>query len=705
MKMTTDELLTMVEEEERTSLAYLSGELSDQRAANMELFMGEKTRELTAVEGRSSVVSMDVMEAVESILPGLLKVFTSGDEVVRFDPKGAEDVKPAEQETDYVNYVVTQQNNWFVTAYQWFKDSLINKNAYVKFWWDESKDVTEETYQGLTDQELEMLQQDEGIEIIEHTEYPDEQAVEQLQQQAQQGDTNALAALQSGQVPLVHDVRVKRETENGKVKIEPCAPEEILISADERSISPNDIKFFEHRTYKTISELREMGYDVDDDIADSDELQFTPEWLSRQQFVENETYSNSNDKGANRRIVYRECYYKVDFDGDGIAERRLICIVGKEILNNETVDIVPFAALTPYLMPHMHIGQALADYVKDIMLIKTTVLRNVMDNFYAQNNTRTAVSDKVNLDDLLVSRPGGIVRVNGNPASEIMPMMSNPIGPAAFPLLEYMDTIKETRTGITKYNQGMDSNSLNKTASGISQIMTAAQQRQELIARTFAETGVKQLFLGVHKLILQHSKKEQIVRLRNEWVPVDPRQWQTRTDMTVTVGLGNGNKDQQLGHIMQILTVMKEVKASGIPIVNDLNLYNAVTELTKNAGYKDADKFWTNPANAPPPAPPPPDPNIELKQKELQDKQQANVAQFQLDAQTAEREHQLAIAQQQLEREKIELERQKLELEARKVGIEAQLSGVSLIADMASKHDAQKHSQSQAMMNGNFNDN
>jgi hypothetical protein len=704
MKMTTDDLLTMVEEEERTSLAYLAGELSDQRSANMELFMGEKTRELTVVEGRSSVVSMDVMEAVESILPGLLKVFTSGDEVVRFDPKGAEDVKPAEQETDYVNYVVTQQNNWFVTAYQWFKDSMINKNAYVKFWWDTSIDVTEESYQGLTDQELELLQQDEAVEIIEHTQYPDEQAVEQLQQQAEQGDQNAIQALQTGNIPFVHDVRVKRETENGKVKIEPCAPEQILISADERSISPNDIKFFEHRTYKTISELREMGYDVDDDIADTDELQFTPEWLARQQFVEDQIFSDSNDKGANRRIVYRECYYKVDFDGDGIAERRHICIVGKEILNNETVDIVPFAALTPYLMPHMHIGQALADYVKDIMLIKSTVLRNVMDNFYAQNNTRTAVSSKVNLDDLLVSRPGGIVRVDGNPAAEIMQMMSNPIGPAAFPLLEYLDNIKETRTGITKYNQGMDSNSLNKTASGISQIMTAAQQRQELIARTFAETGVKQLFLGVHKLILQHSKKEQIVRLRNEWVPVDPRQWQTRTDMTVTVGLGNGNKDQQLGHIMQILTVMKEAKAGGLPIVNDLNLYNAVTELTKNAGYKDADKFWTNPANVEP-SQPVPDPNVELKQKELQDKQQAGIAKFQLDAQNAEREHQLAIAQQQLERDKLQLEREKLALEARKVGIEAQLSGVGLMVDAASKHDSHQHEMSQAMMNGNFNDN
>ena len=687
MKMTPDELLTMVEEEERTSLAYLSGQLSDERARNMELFLGDKTRELSAQEGRSSVVSMDVMEAVESVLPGLMEVFTSGDEVVRFDPQGPEDIKAAEQETDYVNYVVTEQNNWFTICYSWIKDCLINKNSYVKVFWNDYTDVTEESYQGLSDVELEMLSQDESIEIIEHTAYPDEEALAQITQAAMAGDPQAAQVLQSGQVPMYHDVKVKRSNENGKVCIEPCPPEEILISADERGLDPNDIKFFEHRSYKTISELREMGYDVDDELPDTDDLQFTEEWLSRQQFAEEETWADHNEKGANRRVVYRECYYKVDFDGDGIAERRMICIVGKEILANETVDIVPFAALTPYIMPHMHFGQALADLVKDIMIIKSTVLRNVMDNFYAANNGRTAISDKVNLDDMLISRPQGVVRVDGSPHAEIMPIPTNPIGQAAFPLMEYLDTIKETRTGITKYNQGLDANSLNKTMGGISMIMTAAQQRQGLIARTFAETGIKQLFLRVHKLLLQNSKKEAIVRLRKEWIPIDPRTWKNRTDMTVSVGLGNGNKQQMLANIGQVLQVQERALALGI--ATPQNIYEACVEFTKNAGFKDSDKFWTMP-QPPNPQQQPPDPKVvevqmkaQLEEKKLQAAQQESAAKFQQDQQKMEMDFQIKREEMmkdvQISREKmqqeIEIQRDKviaeIQLERERMGLEA----------------------------------
>lgn len=669
MKMTDDELIELVRREERTSLDYLSGTLADERAENMELYLGDKTRELTAQEGRSSVVSMDVQEAVESMMPYLMKVFTSGDEVVRFNPKNKEDVAGAEQETDYVNHVIINQNNFFLVASQWFKDSLINKNGYVKFWWDESEEVTQESYQGLTDAELQMLLQDEDVEPIEHTAYPDtsDPMTQQVMQAAQMGDEQAI--LMAQQLPMLHDVKVKVTNKEGKAKIEPCPPEEVLISADERSIDPNTVRFFEHRQWKTISDLREMGYDIPDDIQDdASTLWMSEEWLSRNEFAEEETYRDDIDAGPNRRVVYREAYMKVDYDGDGIAERRLICLVGDEILANETVDLVPFANITPFIMPHRHIGRALADYVKDIQIIKSVIMRNVLDNFYSSNNGRWAISDKVNLDDLLVSRPGGVVRVEGNPGAEIMPMVTNPIGTAAFPLMEYLDTNKENRTGITRYNQGLDANSLNKTASGINQIMNAAQAKQELIARTFAETGVKQLFLGVHKLLQQHANKQEVIRLRNQWVEVDPRQWKTRTDMTVAVGLGTGNKQEMLQQIMNILQVQRE--AIQVGIATPQNIYEACMELTKNAGFKDGDKYWTNPSQQPPQQPQPDPKLIEIQQKaqleqaKLQQDDKQHSEEMQLQAQKQQQDFfvsmQEIMAKQQTENDKRMTEMTKL---------------------------------------------
>lgn len=674
MKMTDDELLARIEREERTSLDYLSGTLADERSENMELYLGDKTRELAAIEGRSSVVSMDVQEAVESMMPYLVKVFTSGDEVVRFDPVGPEDVEPAEQETDYINHVVINQNNFFLVATQWFKDALISKNGYVKYWWDESEEVAEESYQALSDVELQMLLQNEDVEPIEHTAYPDQSdpMAAQVIEAASMGDPQAQLLMQ--QLPMLHDVKIKVTTRNGRAKIEPCPPEEILVSSDERSIDPNSTRFFEHRQWKTISDLREMGYDVDDDIADDKAaLWMSEDWLSRQEFAEEEVYRDDETDGPNRRVVYREVYLKVDFDGDGIAERRQICLVGKTILANETADVVPFAAITPYIMPHRHIGRALADYVKDIQVIKSVILRNMLDNFYASNNMRTAISSKVNLDDMLVSRPGGVVRVDGVPANEIFPMQVNAIGPAAFPLMEYLDTNKENRTGITRYNQGMDSTSLNKTMGGISQIMDASQQKQELIARTFAETGVKQLFTGIHKVILQHAKKQEIVRLRNKWVPVDPRQWKTRTDMTVAVGLGTGNKQQMLGHIMNILGVQEKALALGI--ATPQNIYESCIELTKNAGFKDGDKYWTNPGEQQQQQQP--DPKVVAEQQRLEFDKQKAMAEFKQAQEKMQLDFQLK--QQELQ--------QKAELSTQEMMKEIQIARERMLAEIDIERD------------------
>jgi hypothetical protein len=216
---------------------------------------------------------------------------------------------------------------------------------------------------------------------------------------------------------------------------------------------------------------------------------------------------------------------------------------------------------------------------------------------YLANNGRYAISDRVNLDDMLTSRPGGIVRVEGDPMSGIMPLSHPPLPASSFGMVEYMDSMKEKRTGITAYNQGLDANSLNKTASGVAQIMNASQQRIELVARTFAETGVKELFKLVHYLVRTTLTKPDIIRLRNKWVEVDPREWKARKDLSISVGLGAGNKDQQLAHLMSIINMQKE--AIGAGLTSPEKIYNALAKLTQNAGFKNPEEFWVNPANMP----------------------------------------------------------------------------------------------------------
>jgi hypothetical protein len=339
-------------------------------------------------------------------------------------------------------------------------------------------------------------------------------------------------------------------------------------------------------------------------------------------------------------------------------------VLGNTIVYREEADCIPFACITPMIMPHRHIGRSYADLTSDIQMIKSTLIRGQLDNMYLANNGRYAISDRVNLDDMLTSRPGGIVRVNGEPGSSIMPLQQAPFPQSSFAMVEYMDSMKEKRTGITAYNQGLDSNSLNKTASGIAQVMSAAQQRLELVARTFAETGVKDLFMLVHRLVRTKVTKPDIIRLRNKWVEVDPREWKSRKDLSISVGLGAGNKDQQMMHLNNILQMQKEALAGGLTSVD--KIYNALAKLTQNAGFKDPNEFWTDPSQNPPA---PPTPDSQMQAAEL----------------FAQVEREKAQLKAQTDSAKLELEREQMQLKAAKDALELQQKEVRQTTELALK--------------------
>jgi hypothetical protein len=578
------EIIAKVEAEENIAYGVNDSALSNDRASAIDYYLGQPFG--NEEEGRSQVVSYDVQDTIEAALPQLLKVFVAGDKVVQFDPKGPEDQDAAEQETDYINHVVMEKNNGFKIFYVWFKDALLSKNGYVKVFSEEEEETEEYDYKGLTDGQLQMLASDENTEVLEHTAYPDPSInMDVIYQQASMNGVDPATIVQ----PMLHDVKLKVTEKKTEIVIENVAPENMMVSVDTTGPNLEDARFVQHREVMQLADIAE-AFDKPLEYIKSimSDLRDTFEEESNARDIYDEEYDRAIESDE---ALVKDTYIKLD------GERYRIVILGNTILYKEKSEVVPFACITPMIMPHRHIGRSYADLTMDIQLIKSTLIRGQLDNMYLANNGRYAISDRVNLDDMLTSRPGGIVRVEGDPGSGIMPLSHPPLPASSFGMVEYMDSMKEKRTGVTAYNQGLDANSLNKTATGVAQIMNASQQRIELVARTFAETGVKELFKLVHRLVRTTLTKPDIVRMRNKWVEVDPREWEDRNDLSISVGLGAGNKDQQLAHLMSILSMQKE--AIQIGLTSPEKIYNALSKLTQNAGFKNPEEFWTNPASTP----------------------------------------------------------------------------------------------------------
>ena len=592
--------------EQQEALATESGDLSEERSEAIDHYLGRPYGD--EQDGRSQVVMRDVADTIEWIKPSLMRIFASGDEVVSFTPTGPEDVGQAEQETAYCNYVLNQKNNGFLILHDWFHDALLQKTGYVFVQHETEQRKSRESYRGLSDDELAMLME---------------------------GKPEVLAySVRPGPLGDVHDVTIQATEEYGCTKVTNIEPERVLISPDWPDLDLQGCPFTEVIHYCTVSDLRQMGYEVDDNISDNANND-DPFERRRTDLEWNKPDEESlGADPATRRVKVRYVWMRFDEDQDGIAELRRVVIVGTTILENEETDIVPIAAITPTRVPHEHYGLSIDDAVSDLQRIRTALARGFLDNMYLANNGRYAIdASMVNLDDMLTARPGGVVRVNGQPGTAIAPLLHPQESGAILQAIEYIDTVRENRTGVTRYNQGLDAQSLNKTAHGMSQIMTASQQRIELIARIFAETGVKNLMLLIHGISLQNGRKPEVIRLRNDWITVDPRSWKTRRDLTVSVGLGAGNKDQQSAMLMQIL--MMQQQAAAVGIATPQNIYHALTKFTQNAGFKDVEAFWTDPSKAPPQQPPP-NPDMvkaEIQAQEMQMNAQAEQQRQQLEAQ------------------------------------------------------------------------
>ena len=650
------QLSTIVSSEITDALNHFDSEYSQERIRAMDFYMGEPLG--NEVEGRSSVVSTEVADTVEAIMPNLMRVFTANDKYVRFNARTSEDVEKAEQVSDYVNYIINHDNEGYKTLYNWFKDALLFRLGVVKYYYEEQEEVDEEEYNDLSEDELAMLLANPDVEVIEQNETVTESYLDEA------GELVPLAS--------TYDLSVRVTKRSGKIKIVNVPPEEFLVNR--RATSLEDAYFVCHRTTMTVSDLVAMGYDREEVEAHAgiSDLDVDEERTNRFQDTEAVTGTDAADPTL-REVVYYECIAKIDYDGDGIAERRRICAIGSNgshILHNEPFDHVPFAVVSPILMPHRLIGRSIYDMTEDLQVIKSTLLRQYLDSVYTSTLPRMGVVEgMVNIDDVLDGTAGGIIRMRQ--PGMVQPFSGSPVGGEVRPLMDYLDEIKEQRTGMSKASQGLDANALQSTtASAISATVRGAQVKQESYARTMAETGMKSLFKGILHLVTKYDNKPRVVRLRNNFVPIDPREWTSEFDVVVQVGLGTADDEQKIAFLTQIAGKQEQILMQmGVnnPVVSMGQYVNTLRSIAEIGGFKDADQFFNSPQQ------------IQMLEQQMMQGQQAGPSpeQQQMEAEMALKRERMML-EIQLEREKMQAE---LELRRQELEAEAQLRAIKAATD------------------------
>jgi hypothetical protein len=662
--MDEQKLKVILEAEIDDAIGYVETETVEQRTKAINYY--NRYEYGNEVEGRSKIVTGEVAEVVDGALPQLMRIFTGSDELGRFEPRMPGDEEFAKQATELTNYVFFNDNDGVILMHNWMKDALLQKNGIVKYWWEDSEDPTKEEYKGLNAEELTLMFADDEMELISQ-------------------ETEEVGIDPMGMPILSYNVVIKKKKEVGKVCVENVPPEEFLIAKRDKSLKT--ARFVAHRTVKTRSDLIAMGYPQDqvDKMPAYNDLTYTPERVARYSAGEMPDETQSLDFTM-QEVELFECYIRTDFDGDGIAELRKVVYAGDQIIDNEETDHIPFASICPIPMPHKFFGQSLADRAMDIQLIKSTITRQILDNLYLTNMPRvTALDGQVNLDDLLTTSPGGVVRIKSQGAVQALSVPAT--ASQSFPMLDYMDQVLQKRSGVTQTSQGIDPNILqNTTATAIAAMQQAGSGRIEMIARIFADTGVKDLFSGIFHLILKYQDKPRVIRLRGKYVSIDPREWKNNYDVTVNVGLGTGSQDQKMAMAAMVMQKQEQIlQTQGFanPLVSVGQYRNTLGKFIEAAGYKDSMEFFKEippeldqQLSQPQPPQAQPNPALDMMMQQAQ-------AQIETDRAKAINEIEIAKAKAQAS---IQLEREKaaanLELKTAEFQAEAQLKAAQVGAKL-----------------------
>ena len=556
------------------------GSVDVERAQALDYYHGRPLG--NEVDGRSQVVSQEVRDTIEWIKPQIMRMFVSSKDMFRFDPEDEADEQESQQATDLVNYLMMRRNNGVVILHDFFADALLLKNGYVKVWYEEVERARYESYTGLDEMTLTYV-----IQQIE-------QSGDKAEIAAQQEKAGVTQAPDGSTVPSVtYDVRIRRISKRGEYKVE-CIPTEDMRISPLTTHDLQESPFVGHVVRKTRSEWKELGYDVSEEAADRGPR------IDIQSIARSDTVDElgADDAGTDKSMEIVEgieCYMRVDYDGDGVAELRSILKAPGKIVENKPIEEVPIAHCSPIRMPHRHLGISIFDLLKDLQDIKTTLIRQTLDNAYLINSGRLVVNRNVNLEDLNVARPGGYVRTDGNPGADVAPLPTQSMIADLLPVIDYCDSMKAQRTGVSSSTSGLDPDTLQEsTAKAYTAAMNAATAKVEMMARMLAE-GVKDIALLLHGLVIRHQDKPMTIKLRNTWVPIDPSSWRARYSCSVNVGLGTGSRDEMRSNLMLIGQVQQAAAQAGI--VQPVNVYNLASEMAQILGFPVPDKYFTDPSS------------------------------------------------------------------------------------------------------------
>jgi hypothetical protein len=594
--MSDDRLLQLVRTERQNSIGFENdADLSASRAEALNYYKGEMP-DVPALANRSKVVSSDIADAVETLLPDLMEIFIGGDDVAVFLPIGEEDEDAAGQETDYINHVVFSENPGFMILYTMFKDAMLEKTGIVGFRWERSEDISEERFKGKAQIEMALAAQSGEVSEVETT-------VDDY----------------TGQT--LYDFTYRRTVTTNRCVVETVPPSDFTVAAD--TVRLGETTYCAMRSRPRAQELVADG--IDPALVEklpAHRIRADDQGIEEARDGAGETRSVLASAGSSDglRVVETVTHFlRVDADGDGKLEivRVLTGAEDTVLLDRETVERIPYAAITPFIVTHRFYGRSIADCLGEIQRIKTALMRMLLDSGYFALNQRVEVAmDRVSsftISDLLRNEPGLPIRSKSGDA--VRPIGAGGLGFDPEAALEYFSTVAEQRSGIVRNAQGLNPDTLHDTASGAMALMTMAQKRVRMIARIFAETGIKDLYLGVHAVIRENATEVCKVRLRGKWTPIDPTTFGERSDMSIEVGLGAAGRVQDQATMAQVSAMTEKIVAEqgGVdgPFVTAKNVYNVIKRMYEKLGIKTPELFVTDPATAPPAAPKPPSPEMQ----------------------------------------------------------------------------------------------
>ena len=631
--MTDDEVQDIVKDALSEATSFIESEISQDRIKSQRYFEGEV--DIGQEEGRSKIVATKVRDTIRAIKPSLMRVFLSSENPVEFVPTSQEDVVNAEQATKYAHWKF-QQLNGYNLLNDAIHDALVKKTGVLKIWWEDTTDAEIRSYTNLTEEELSAIVNEDNVEVIEHT--------------AELGMMTDETGIQTEQEK--HSLKVSYQKKQGELKIEGVPPEEFLVDRNAKSVS--DAYIVAHKTEMRVSDLVSMGYDFER-ISELSGLSSDSTYTDTEQF-ERQGYEQEDEDITDvsmKQVQVTEAYMKIDKEGTGVAIMYRVLLAGgeSEVLECEPYGEVPFAVFEIDPEPHTFFGRSVADLIMNDQDSSTAMLRGMMDNVALTNSPRQGyVQGQVNVDDLMNNEIGALVRMKSPQA--LVDIATPFVAGQVLTAMQYMDDAVEAKSGVSRASMGLDPDALQNTSATAARLQAQQGSAQiEVMARNIAEGGMKRLFKLMLELLVENSCEETMMRLHGQFLPIDPRVWNTGMDMTVNVGVGTGQEGERQAALNQALQMQMQIwtqYGNGNGLVTMTGIRNTLGDMLALQGVRNVDRYF-QPINP------------EIEQQLIQEQQQMASENPELTEADA-----LVQAEQYKADKKAEMDMMKMQIEAQK---------------------------------------